>query len=161
MGVVSEKFIFPFLLSASSKSVVLSKSVQVDGVVVKMSLEKYLFVAYSLIHFYAECRKVDLGRNVFDKMLERSVVSWSSLINGYNGVEMTEEVVFLFFEMVEAGVEPNPVIIVCAISVCAKSKDHELGKKVCGLMTELGVKPKSTWTSKLEHRMTNGLKYVC
>lgn len=75
MGVVSEKFIFPFLLSACYKSVAFSKGVQVHGVVVKMGLEKDLFIAYSLIHFYDECRKVDLGRNVFDKMLERNVVS--------------------------------------------------------------------------------------
>lgn len=66
---------------------------------------------------------------------------------------MTKEVVSLFFEMVEAGVEPKPVIILCAISACAKSKDHDMDKKMCGLMTGLGVKPKSTWTSKLEHRI--------
>ncbi|AES93706.2 putative tetratricopeptide-like helical domain, DYW domain-containing protein [Medicago truncatula] len=140
MGIVPDNFTFPFLLSACSKIMAFSEGVQVHGVVVKMGLVKDLFVANSLIHFYAACGKVDLGRKVFDEMLERNVVSWTSLINGYSVVNMAKEAVCLFFEMVEVGVEPNPVTMVCAISACAKLKDLELGKKVCNLMTELGVK---------------------
>ena len=41
--------------------------------------------------------------------------------------------------MVEAGVEPNPVTMVCVISACAKLKDLELGKKVCSYISELGM----------------------
>lgn len=140
MGVVPDKFTFPFLLSACSKILAFFEGVQVHGVIVKMGLDKDLFVANSLIHFYAECSKVDLGRKVFDKMLVRNVVSWTSLINGYSGVDMAKEAVSLFFEMVEAGVQPNPVTMVCAISACAKLRDLELGKKVCAFMNELGVK---------------------
>jgi pentatricopeptide repeat protein len=139
MGVVPDKFTFPFLLSACTKIMAFSEGVQVHGVIFKMGLEKDLFVANSLIHFYAECGKVDLGRKVFDKMLERNVVSWTSLINGYSGVNMAKEAVSLFFEMVETGVEPNPVTMVCAISACAKLKDLELGRKVYAFMNELGV----------------------
>ncbi|XP_057450239.1 pentatricopeptide repeat-containing protein At3g22690 [Lotus japonicus] len=140
MGIVPDKFTFPFLLSACSKIMALSEGVQVHGVVVKMGLEEDIFIRNSLIHFYAECGKLGLGRKVFDGMPERNVVSWTSLINGYVGRDMAKEAVSLFFEMVEAGVEPNPVTMVCVISACAKLKDFELGKKVSSFISELGVK---------------------
>ena len=140
MGIVPDKFTFPFLLSACSKIMALSEGVQVHGAVVKMGLEEDIFVRNSLIHFYAECSKVDLGRKVFDTMLERNVVSWTSLINGYVGKDLAKEAVSLFFEMVDAGVQPNPVTMVCVISACAKLKDLELGEIVCAYISELGVK---------------------
>ncbi|KAE9596473.1 hypothetical protein Lal_00007600 [Lupinus albus] len=140
MGVVPDKFTFPFLLSACSKIMAISEGVQVHGVVVKMSLEKDIFVKNSLIHFYAECGDIEMGRKVFDKMLDRNVVSWTSLINGYAGRGLAKEAVSLFFDMVEAGVQPNPVTMVCVISACAKLKDLELGEKVCTYISDLGVK---------------------
>ncbi|XP_014519513.1 pentatricopeptide repeat-containing protein At3g22690 [Vigna radiata var. radiata] len=139
MGMVPDNYTFPFLLSACSKTMALSEGVQVHGAAVKMGLDGDTFVDNSLIHFYAECGKVELGRKVFDKMLERNVVSWTSLINGYAGRDLAKEAVSLFFQMVEAGVEPNPVTMVCVISACAKLKNLELGKKVCAYVGESGV----------------------
>ncbi|KAK7308043.1 hypothetical protein VNO77_41634 [Canavalia gladiata] len=140
MGIVPDKFTFPFLLSACSKIMALPEGVQVHGAIVKMGMEDDIFVRNSLIHFYAECGKVEFGRKVFDRMFERNVVSWTSLINGYGGRGLAKEAVSLFFEMVEAGVEPNPVTMVCVISACAKLKDFELGRKVCAYIGKLGVK---------------------
>ncbi|PRQ36020.1 putative pentatricopeptide [Rosa chinensis] len=48
-----------------------------------MGLEEDVFIGNSLIHFYAECGDLDYARKVFDEMLERNTVSWSSLICGY------------------------------------------------------------------------------
>lgn len=68
-----------------SKIMALPEGVQVHGAVVKMGLEGEIFVSNSLIHFYEECGRVDLGRKMFEGMLERNVASWTSLINGYAG----------------------------------------------------------------------------
>ncbi|XP_028803849.1 pentatricopeptide repeat-containing protein At3g22690-like [Neltuma alba] len=140
LGIEPDKYTFPFLLSACSKSMAISEGSQVHGVVIKMGLEKDLFVRNSLIHLYAECGEIELGRKVFDKMIERNVVSWTSLINGYAGWGLAKEAVSLFFEMVEAGVEPNSVTMACVISACAKLKDLGLGKRVCAYIDELDVK---------------------
>lgn len=140
LGVKPDNFTFPFLLSACSKILAICEGIQVHGVIIKMGLEKDLFVRNSLIHLYAECGKIEMGRKVFDKMPERNVVSWTSLINGYAGTDLAKEAVSLFFEMVDSGVEPNSVTMVCAISACAKLKDFELGRRVCDYIGELGVK---------------------
>ncbi|XP_054821598.1 pentatricopeptide repeat-containing protein At3g22690 isoform X2 [Prosopis cineraria] len=140
-GILGSLFMYNCLLrGACSKAMAISEGIQVHGVVIKTGLEKDLFVRNSLIHLYAECGEIELGRKVFDKMLERNVVSWTSLINGYAGRDSAKEAVSLFFEMVEAGVEPNSVTMVCVISACAKLKDLGLGKRVCAYIGELGVK---------------------
>ncbi|PRQ36066.1 putative pentatricopeptide [Rosa chinensis] len=45
-----------------------------------MGLEEDVFIGNSLIHFYAECGDSDYAQNVFDEMLERNTVPWTSLI---------------------------------------------------------------------------------
>jgi pentatricopeptide repeat protein len=139
-GIVPDKFTFPFLLSACAKVVGFCEGIQAHGAVVKMGLEEDVFIGNSLVHFYAECGKIDYARKVFDGMLERNVVSWTSLICGYARRNCPEEAVYLFFEMVETGVRPNSVTMVCVISACAKLKDLELGEKVSAYMCEAGMK---------------------
>ncbi|MED6182303.1 Pentatricopeptide repeat-containing protein [Stylosanthes scabra] len=139
MGVLPDNFTFPSLLSACSKAMAFSEGLQVHGVLIKTGFEANIFVGNSLIHFYAECGRVDLARKVFDGMLERNVVSWTSLINGYVGRDLPKEAVSLFFQMVDTGIQPNPVTMVCVISACAKLKDLELGKKVSSYIGKLGV----------------------
>jgi pentatricopeptide repeat protein len=82
-GIVPDKFMFPFLLSTCTKVVGFCEGIQAQGVVVKMGLEGDMFIGNSLVHFYAECGKIDYARKMFDGMLEINVVSWTSLICGY------------------------------------------------------------------------------
>ncbi|KAG7018728.1 Pentatricopeptide repeat-containing protein, partial [Cucurbita argyrosperma subsp. argyrosperma] len=89
--------------------------------------ERYVGTS-ALIHLFA--------RKVFDGMLERSVVSWTSLICGYPWTESSWEAVALFLQMIEAGVKPESVTMVCGISACAELKDLTLAKKIHGYIDE-------------------------
>lgn len=139
-GILPDKFTFPFALSACSKIGAFCEGVQLHGWLVKMGLEEDAFIGNSLIHFYAECGDLDYGRKVFDGMLERNIVSWTSLICGYCRRHMPKEAVSLFFEMVAAGIKPNSVTMVCVISACAKLKDLALSERVCAYIEESGLK---------------------
>ncbi|PRQ49693.1 putative tetratricopeptide-like helical domain, DYW domain-containing protein [Rosa chinensis] len=139
-GVLPDKFTFPFALSACSKIVAFCEGVQLHGSLVKTGLEEDVFIGNSLIHFYAECGHLDYAQKVFDEMLERNIVSWTSLICGYGRRNMPKQAVSLFFEMVAAGVKPNSVTMVCVISACAKLKDVALSERVCAYIGESGLK---------------------
>ncbi|KAF9673745.1 hypothetical protein SADUNF_Sadunf10G0056000 [Salix dunnii] len=140
MGVVPDNFTFPFVLSACTKSAALSEGFQVHGAIVKMGFERDIFIENSLIHFYGECGEIDCMRRVFDKMSERNVVSWTSLIGGYAKGACYKEAVSSFFEMVEVGIRPNSVTMVGVISACAKLQDLQLGEQVCACIGELQLK---------------------
>ncbi|XVF28788.1 hypothetical protein REPUB_Repub15cG0061700 [Reevesia pubescens] len=140
LGISPDKYTFPFLLSACTKISASAEGFQVHGSFIKMDFQGDMYILNSLIHFYAECGEIVLGRKVFDEMTERNVVSWTSLICGYARWGFTKEAVELFFEMVEEGTRPNSVTMVCVISACTKLKDLELGERACGYIDELGVK---------------------
>ncbi|KAK3040552.1 hypothetical protein RJ639_028998 [Escallonia herrerae] len=110
-GVAPDNFTFP-VLSACAKGVAYVDGIQIHGLIVKMGLGEDVFIENSLIHFYCECGEVGKGRKVFDEMPDRNIVSWTSLICGYGRRDLPKEAVGLFFEMVEAGIRPNPVTMV-------------------------------------------------
>ncbi|XP_073274890.1 pentatricopeptide repeat-containing protein At2g13600-like [Primulina huaijiensis] len=56
------------------------------GTTVKIGFENYLSVRNSLITFYLRFGEVDLARRAFDRMEERDVISWTSILDMY--VEM-------------------------------------------------------------------------
>lgn len=115
-GISPDNFTFPFVLSACTMGVAFLEGVQIHGSIVKLGLED-VFIQNSLIHFYCECGELDKGRKVFDKMRERNVVSWTSLICGYARRERSKEAVHLFFEMVEVGIIPISVTMVCGFGL--------------------------------------------
>ncbi|GAV80613.1 PPR domain-containing protein/PPR_2 domain-containing protein/DYW_deaminase domain-containing protein, partial [Cephalotus follicularis] len=125
------------VLSACAKVGAYSEGIQFHGFLVKMGLEEDVFVENSLIHFYAECEEIEYGRKVFDKMLERNVVSWTSLICGYARRDCPKEAVSMFFEMVDEGVIPNSVTMVCVISACSKLQD--LAQEALGILHQVLV----------------------
>lgn len=139
-GIMPDKYTFPFVLSGCVKVEAFREGIQLHGAVVKMGLEEDVFIGNSLIHFYAESGAIDKGRKVFDEMLDRNVVSWTSLICGYARRELPKEAISSFFEMVATGTKPNSVTMVCVIGALAKLKDLELGKRICTYIGESGVK---------------------
>ena len=135
-GFMPDNFTFPFVLSACAKTAAFVEGIQLHGALLKIGLEGDMFVANSLIHLYAEGGEFLFARKVFDGMLERNVVSWTSLICGYSRTDFFGEAVALFFQMIEAGVKPNSVTMVCVISACAKLKDLELAKRLHAYIEE-------------------------
>ncbi|KAF6138120.1 hypothetical protein GIB67_033534 [Kingdonia uniflora] len=138
-GIVPDKFTYPFLLSGCTKGRAWKEGVQVHGSLVKMGLSDDAFIDNSLIHFYAECGEMELSQRVFDKMSERNVVSWTSLVCGYGRGDCPKEAVELFFGMVEFGVIPNSVTMTCVISACAKMGNLEMCERVYGYIRDCGI----------------------
>ncbi|KAL5541519.1 hypothetical protein UlMin_009229 [Ulmus minor] len=140
VGIVPDKYSFPFVLSGCAKVKAFSEGVQFHGVVVKMGLDGDLFVRNSLIHFYAECGELDDGQKVFDEMPERNVVSWTSLIcekslvlyntmlSNYVRQGLAREALDMFGEMARHGPRPDKVTLLSAISACSQLGDSVSGK---------------------------------
>ncbi|PIA31683.1 hypothetical protein AQUCO_04900168v1 [Aquilegia coerulea] len=138
-GIVPDHFTFPFLLSGCTKISAFKEGNQVHGSLIKMDLDNDAFIQNSLIHFYSESGEMDSAKRVFDEMLERNVVSWTSLIGGYARGDCPRKAVDLFFKMVESGIRPNAVTMACVISACAKLRDLDLGERVCAYIGGNGV----------------------
>lgn len=78
------------------------------------------FVQAALVAFYAKSGDLCVSRIVFDKMPERSVVAWNSMISGFEQNGFSREAIGLFYQMREWGVEPDSTTFVSVLSGCAQ-----------------------------------------
>lgn len=96
--------------------------------VVVCGYELDLFVQAALVSFYAKCNELRVARNVFDKMPERTLVAWNSMISGYEQNGLAEEAIGLFYCMRDSGVEFDLVTMASVLSACSQLGALGLGQ---------------------------------
>ncbi|XP_016455915.1 pentatricopeptide repeat-containing protein At2g20540-like [Nicotiana tabacum] len=80
-----------------------------------------MLLSTALLTMYAKCGEMDLAKEVFIQMPEKSVVSWNSMIMGYGTHGHGEEALETFMEMKKSGVMPNDATFICVLSACTHS----------------------------------------
>lgn len=103
---------------------------KVHSVALKCLKESNTFVDNNLISGYARYGGLVEARNVFDKMSERNVVSWTAMLNGYLKFGYDHEAVRHFIDLIENGFSWSSKTFVCVLNMCGKRVDIELGKQV-------------------------------
>ncbi|XP_015573119.1 putative pentatricopeptide repeat-containing protein At3g15130 [Ricinus communis] len=106
-SVLSKRQKLAEFLRCCSKKLLLNQGVQVHGAVIKEGFRFDLMLSNDLIDMYGKCGRVDAACAVFDRMVERNVVSWSSLMCGYIQNGNAKKSLFLFTQMGLSGVKPN------------------------------------------------------
>ncbi|KAL8464479.1 hypothetical protein ACS0TY_034125 [Phlomoides rotata] len=82
-GVTPTQSTYPCAVIAAANIGSLGLGRSVHACAMKILGNPGLFLANSLISFYAKCGSMKDSRLVFDKMSERNVVSWNALICGF------------------------------------------------------------------------------
>ncbi|XP_031285842.1 pentatricopeptide repeat-containing protein At5g66520-like [Pistacia vera] len=81
--VLPNNFTFPCVLGACCDDYAIEEGKQIHAHVLKLGFGLHGFTQNSLIHMYVNFESLEEAKRVFDKMLKRDVVSWTSLINGF------------------------------------------------------------------------------
>ncbi|CAN6311678.1 unnamed protein product [Urochloa humidicola] len=89
-----------------------------------------VFVSNNLISAYVKFDEVADARRVFDEMPDRSIVSWTAMMNGYQKLGRHSEVVRLFLDMLATGMRGNSLTFVCLLKSCGEQGDAKLGRQV-------------------------------
>ncbi|KAF5940348.1 hypothetical protein HYC85_021515 [Camellia sinensis] len=111
----------------------------VHGWCVRRCIGLGLSLGNALIDMYVKCAALCYGRNVFDKMPERDVISWSALILGY-GLGGCLDIAFgLFDQMHMQGVQPNDVTFLGVLSACTHGGLVETARSCFKMMKDYGV----------------------
>lgn len=101
---------------------------------VKVKGEGDILMLNSLIDMYGKCGRMDLAHEVFSKMDERNVSSWTSMIVGYAMDGHASEAMECFHGMIEAGVMPNYVTFIGVLSACVHGGMVDEGKRCFEMM---------------------------
>ncbi|XP_077239667.1 LOW protein: PPR containing-like protein [Tasmannia lanceolata] len=82
-GVRPDRVTMISAISACAQLGTLVSGRQCHGYVLRNGLESWDAVSNSIIDMYMKCGEPDLGQQVFDLMLKKSVVSWNAVIAGF------------------------------------------------------------------------------
>lgn len=85
-------------------------------------------IATALIDMYTKCGNLAYAKQIFDRLNQNSVVSWTVMIAGCIRCSEINEGVRLFVEMMEENVFPSEITILSLIIECGLVGALELGK---------------------------------
>lgn len=107
--------------------------------IARMESHLEVIVANGLIDMYVKCGKLGFARQVFNNMIERDTVSWTSLMNGVALYGFREDAFFLFNQMRASTVALDLFTLTTIIRVCPV-KEHDLtGEQLHGYVLKSGM----------------------
>lgn len=160
LGIVANKFTFSIVLKQCVGLMDFNKGREVHCVISRTGFGNVVSVANSMIDMYCKCGHVSYGRKVFDGMIERDVVSWTSMICGYCNIGTLEEALVLFERMKVEGLEPNDFTWNAMIAGYARDGDCNGAFVLFSRMVREGLVPDLvTWNAMISG-FTQSLKAV-
>ncbi|XP_059624856.1 pentatricopeptide repeat-containing protein At3g20730-like [Cornus florida] len=91
-----------------------------------------LYLNTKMIIFYAKIGDMVNARKVFDKMPEKSVVSWTALLSGYSQNGFSKEALMVFSAMHRNSVKANQFTYGSALRACTTMMCLDRGKQIQG-----------------------------
>ena len=98
-----------------------------------------LCVANSLFTMYTECGEMQDALLLFESMIEKDVVSWTSLITAYSRIGQEENAVKTFLLMRNSEVSPNEQTFASMFAACASLSRLVWGEQLHGNVLSLGI----------------------
>ncbi|KAL7181201.1 hypothetical protein ACSBR1_040136 [Camellia fascicularis] len=119
-------------LTACGRNGFLDLGTKVHGFSVVSGFDLDVFLGSSLVDMYAKCGQLEDARKVFDRIPNRNIVCWTSMIAGYVQSDLYKDAIDLFREMQVVGVRVDSPTIACVISACGHLGALHQGRWVHG-----------------------------
>ncbi|RZC09793.1 Pentatricopeptide repeat-containing protein, mitochondrial [Glycine soja] len=132
-GFVGDGITLLALLSACGDVMDLKAGREIHGYVVRNGGNRRLcngFLMNSIICMYCNCESMSFARNLFEGLRVKDVVSWNSLISGYEKCGDAFLVLELFGRMVVVGAVPDEVTVTSVLGACNQISALRLGASV-------------------------------
>ncbi|XP_024967869.1 pentatricopeptide repeat-containing protein At1g15510, chloroplastic [Cynara cardunculus var. scolymus] len=99
----------------------------VHGYAAKHDFGKDVSISNSLIQLYSSIGAWEEAEKVFTRVESKDVVSWTSMISGYENNGLPEKAVEIYKKMETEGVEPDEITIASVLSACASLGRLDMG----------------------------------
>ena len=114
-----DNYTFVSLLSVCTKLCNLSLGSSVHGFIIKTDFKLCdTFVCNVLMDMYGKCGCIESSLKIFEKMIDRNIITWTALISalGINGY--ANEALKLFREIESLGFKPDGIAFIAVFSAC-------------------------------------------
>lgn len=123
------------LVSAISQPGLLDLARKAHGYVIRKGFSLDGALGVSLITMYAKCGSIGGAHKVFVSVPAKNVGHWTCMIGGLAAHGLAESALWLFAEMLKAGVRPNYVTFIGVLNACSHEGLAEEGLKYFHLMS--------------------------
>ncbi|KAM3285259.1 pentatricopeptide repeat-containing protein, chloroplastic [Capsicum chacoense] len=131
---------FNYLLKACADNFDVLKGKQVHAQLILHGFSDSLFAMTSVVNLYAKCGMVGDAYKMFDRMPERDLVCWNTVISGYaqNGMPKRALELVVRMQEEEGGNRPDSVTVVSILPACAAIGSLRVGKSIHGYVFRNG-----------------------
>ncbi|KAG7984221.1 hypothetical protein I3843_04G148000 [Carya illinoinensis] len=140
-------------LHACTQLLDLRRGKQIHGRVLVANLSGNVFIWNALTDMYAKCSDIDRARWLFDRILNKNVVSWNSIISGYVKNRHPEKCIELFCEMKSLGMKPDQVTVSNVLGAYFQCGYVDEASRI---FAEIEEKDKICWTTMIVGNAQNG-----
>ncbi|XP_057813126.2 pentatricopeptide repeat-containing protein At3g24000, mitochondrial [Cryptomeria japonica] len=145
-GIQPDQFTFSIVLPVCVSMVSLDYGLQIHGKIIKRAFQSNVLVLNNtLIDMYAKCGSIQTAHELFDKMPQRDVVSWTAIIAGYAQNGLAEKALEISKQMQLADVRPDSATFASILPACGKLGALEQGMEIhqriieSGFLSDTGV----------------------
>lgn len=137
--VACDSYSFAIALKACADSGILNYGREIHNHTIKRGFDESSFVANSLATMYNKCGKSDYGLRLFERMIVRDVVSWTTVIASYVQMGQEENAIEAFVRMQKSGVMPNEYTFAAIVSAAANLTRIMWGVQLHAHVLKLGL----------------------
>ncbi|KAK9726269.1 hypothetical protein RND81_05G202800 [Saponaria officinalis] len=141
-GICIDEILFSSMLGICAELTLLEFGRQVHAIFTKVRFGSSLLIKNSLITMYAKCGCIEEAANVFNTMLERDVISWTSIIVGFAQNGQAVDSIKFYERMLQTHIQPDSITFIGLLFACSHAGLVEEGKHYFELMDKVyGLKP--------------------
>lgn len=137
-GMQPNRASFLSVLKACSDATAMEQGSLIQSAIQNSCWHSDLFVSNTLIDMYAKCGSVQKAQRVFDSLVNRDQVSWSTMMAAYAEQGYHLEALHCFQQMQRQGVRPNKVILLITLKACTSMAALAQGRLLHGLVLNSG-----------------------
>ncbi|XP_062167604.1 pentatricopeptide repeat-containing protein At2g33760-like [Alnus glutinosa] len=141
-GVVLDKVAMVTVVYACAKLGAMHKAILIHDYIRRNKFSLDVILGTAMIDMYAKCGNVDYARDIFDRMQEKNVISWSAMIAAYGYHGQGRKALALLPMMLSSGTLPNRITFVSLLYACSHAGLIEDGLQLFSLMwDDYAVRP--------------------
>ncbi|KAJ8770552.1 hypothetical protein K2173_018043 [Erythroxylum novogranatense] len=130
---------FLLALTAASHLHCLKLAKQLHACVIKTLKVLPVLIMNAVMVMYSRSGDVHSSFNVFEKMQERDIVSWNTIISAFVQNGFDEEALMLAYEMQKQKIKPDSVTVTALLSAASNLKNQNVAKQSHAYLLRQGI----------------------
>ncbi|KAG0565624.1 hypothetical protein M758_7G001800 [Ceratodon purpureus] len=140
-GITIDTNIYLDILQRCFRQKDLVSAKQVHNCIKNSGMEQNPYVANYLLKVYIRCARLQDAREVFDKLAEKNVFNWTTMIGGYAEHDRARDALEVYDQMRQAGEQPNEITYLSILKACASPGGLQWGKGIHAHIKHGGFQP--------------------